>query len=275
MDTKQGYSNEDIATLMGFAHVKHGNQLPAIWEDFNSYRGKSIDFVRRQLYARMKQWSHDRCIPIRMSMYLEGTTIKALIELKFNPGEGVAHLSSADKGLSIMCCRGRTSSERIWECKDALLATESTRQLDKLLWMLKGVTQAPADNFWELKINVATFMSLVWVLFRSECDYYKGLHNIYGVLYPKEMMGQKQAFTAKHCHRITWAIIDNGHAYFDDVKTTLDFCRPDELVFPQSYLIDILKNARYATPVECLTFPRSGSERSNRPTMIMEHARLA
>jgi hypothetical protein len=85
MGTKQGYSNEDIAMLMGFAHVKHLNQLLTIWEYFNSYRGKSNDIVRRQLYAHMKQWSHDRCIPIKTSMYLEGTTIKALIEHKFNP----------------------------------------------------------------------------------------------------------------------------------------------------------------------------------------------
>jgi hypothetical protein len=85
MDMKQGYSDEDIAALMGFSHVKHGNQLPNIWEYFNSYRGKSINIVQRQLYARMKQWSHDRCIPIKTSMYLEGTTIKALIKLKFNP----------------------------------------------------------------------------------------------------------------------------------------------------------------------------------------------
>jgi hypothetical protein len=111
MDMKQGHSNEDIAALMGFAHVKRGNQLPTIWEYFNLYRSKRIDIVRRQLYARMKQWSHDRRIPIKTSMYLEGTTIKALIELKFNPGEGVAHLSSANKGLSIMCCRGHTSTE--------------------------------------------------------------------------------------------------------------------------------------------------------------------
>jgi hypothetical protein len=37
-------------------------------------------------------------IPINSSIYYDGTTIKAIMELKFNPGEGVAHLSSADKG---------------------------------------------------------------------------------------------------------------------------------------------------------------------------------
>jgi hypothetical protein len=95
------------------------------------------------------------------------------MELKFNPGEGVAHLSSADKGLTIMACCGRTSAEteRIREREEALSATEQTCQLDELLCLFKRVTRAPADNFWELKSNIATFMALIWVLFGSECDY--------------------------------------------------------------------------------------------------------
>jgi hypothetical protein len=61
--------------------------------------------------ARMNSWSYDRRIPIDSSVYLKGTKIKAIMELKFNLGEGVAHLSSADKGLSIMACHARTSTE--------------------------------------------------------------------------------------------------------------------------------------------------------------------
>jgi hypothetical protein len=76
-------------------------------------------------------------------------------------------------------------------------------------------------------------MALVWVLFGSECDYYKALRNVYATLELKEVMAQKNAFTAEHCRRITWAIIDNGQAHFDDVKTTLDFKGPDKPVFPQ------------------------------------------
>ena len=149
MDIKQGYSNKDIATLMGFAQVKHGNQLPTTWEYFNSYQGKSIDIFRRQLYAQMKQWSHDRRILIKLSVYLERTTIKAIVDFKFNHGERVAHLRLADKGLSIMSCRGRTITEmeRIWEHDDTMSAAENTRQLDKLLQMSKGVTRALVDNF--------------------------------------------------------------------------------------------------------------------------------
>jgi hypothetical protein len=200
---------------------------------------------------------HDRWIPISTSVYLEGTTIKAIIELIFNPEEGVAHLSSAYKGLSIMACWAHTSAEmeRIREREEALSATETTRQLDELLHLSKGSTRAPADNFWELKMNIATFMSLVWVLFGSECDYYKGLRNVYATLKLKEVMAQKQSFPAEHCRRITWAILDDGRAHFDDVKITLDFRGSDEPVWPQSYLIDILRNVRYALPVERANFP--------------------
>ncbi len=65
----------------------------------------------------------------------------------------MAHLSSADKGLSIMACRARTSveTERIREREEALSATKTTCQLDELLRLSKGSTRAPADNFWELK----------------------------------------------------------------------------------------------------------------------------
>ena len=98
-------------------------------------------------------------------------------------------------------------------------------------------------------------MSLVWVLFGSECDYYKGLRNVYATFELKEVMAQKQSFTAEHCRRITWAILDDGRAHFDDVKTMLDFWGPDEPVWPQSYIIDILRNVRYAIPVERANFP--------------------
>ena len=137
----------------------------------------------------------------------------------------------------------------------SLTRGKTTHQLEELLCLLKGSTRASADNFWELKMNVATFMSLVTVLFGSECDYYKGLRNVYATLELKEVMVQKQSFTAEHCRRIRWAILDDGRAHFNEVKTTLDFQGPDEPTWPQSYLIDILRNIGYVIPVERANFP--------------------
>jgi hypothetical protein len=136
----------------------------------------------------------------------------------------------------------------------ALSATEKTRLLDDLLCLPKGTTRAPADNFWELKLNIATFMSLVWVLFGSQCDYYKSLRQIFKMLKLKELYVLKASFTAENCRRITWAILDDGRAFFNDVKMTIDFAGPD-ITFPQLYLIDILNNVRYGVPVERASFP--------------------
>ncbi len=108
-------------------------------------------------------------------------------------------------------------------------------------------------------------MALVWVLFGSECGYYKGLRNVYAALELKEVMTQKLAFTAEHCRRITWAIIDDGRAHFDDVKTTLDFRGPNEPVYPQSFLINILCNVRYAIPVEGANFPEEWKRKVRTP----------
>jgi hypothetical protein len=70
----------------------------------------------------------------------------------------------------------------------------------------------------------------------------------------KEVYALKAKFTSEHCQRITWVILDDGRTFFDDVKTTIDFTGPD-MSFPQSYLIDILNNDRYAVPVERVSFP--------------------
>ena len=110
-NSKQGYREEDISALMGFSHVKKGSKLQDIWTYFHTMRSKNINVCRGQLMAQMNRWAHERHVPVDSSVYLESTTIKAIMELKFNPGEGVAHLSLADKGLSIMACRSRTSAE--------------------------------------------------------------------------------------------------------------------------------------------------------------------
>jgi hypothetical protein len=127
-------------------------------------------------------------------------------------------------------------------------------QLEDLLCLSKGTTRAPADDFWELKMIVTTFISLVWVLFGSNCNYYKSLRQIHKTLKLKEVYALKSKFSPRNCRRITWAILDNGRAFFEDVKTTMDFTGPD-MSFPQSYLINILNNVWYAVPVEQASFP--------------------
>jgi hypothetical protein len=45
--------------------------------------------------------------------------MKSILDLHFNPGEGVTHLQSATMGLSILCCRvwasHKTEEIKKWE----------------------------------------------------------------------------------------------------------------------------------------------------------------
>ena len=256
-DGKQGDAEENTAALMDVLCVKKGSQLQDIWMYVQSSWGKITNVCRQQLMACVTHWAHNQHILIDSSVYLKGATTKAVMELRFNLEGGVIHLSLADKGLTIMACRGRPSAkfERIREQEEALLVTENTRQLNELLRLSKGVTRAPMDNFWELKINIVTFMSLVCVLFGSKCVYYKSVHNVDATLELKEVMAQKSSFAVEHCGRIMWAILDNGRVHIDDVKMTLSFREPDKPVFPQLYCIDILRNVPYTIPIECANFP--------------------
>jgi hypothetical protein len=114
-------------------------------------------------------------------------------------------------------------TERVRKQEQALSATKKMRQLEDLLCLSKGTTQAPADDFWELKMNIATFMSLVWVLFGSNCNYYKSLCQIHKTLKLKEVYTLKLKFSPKNCRCITWAILDNGRAFFDDCQNNNGF----------------------------------------------------
>ncbi len=57
----------------------------------------------------MTDWAYNRHIQIDTGVFLDVDVVKAIVDLKFNPGEGVAHLNSAAKGLSILACRARTT----------------------------------------------------------------------------------------------------------------------------------------------------------------------
>ncbi len=50
----------------------------------------------------MTDWAYERRIQIDTGVFLDVDVVKAIVDLKFNPGEGVAHLNSAAKGLSIL-----------------------------------------------------------------------------------------------------------------------------------------------------------------------------
>jgi hypothetical protein len=107
----RGYMKDDIAAIMGFLGVENGRNLQEIWEIFNTSHRENIVAYWQHIVARMKQWSYNCHISINTCACLGQETIKAIVELCFNPCKGVTHLDSASKGLLVLVCCTCTSTE--------------------------------------------------------------------------------------------------------------------------------------------------------------------
>jgi len=59
-----------------------------------------------------------------------------------------------------------------------------------------------------------------------------------------------QKFSPEICHRISWAIIDDGRSFFNTVLTQQDFDGCGALPFPQSFLAGVLENVRFCNPIQ-------------------------
>ena len=251
------YSGDDVCTVMAFSGIEDPQDCQVIWTIFTEKK-KNVDACRRYLMKGMTDYVYNRRILIDGGIYLEQVTMKAILELRFNPGEGMAYVQSAAKGLSLLCCRSRANNEteEIKERELALKATEQTRQFEDYVKYVKGtVVRQPVSNYWDLKQNIATYMALLWVLFGDRCDYFINLNKIHAVMDLPEVQQLRQKFSAEICRRISWAIIDNGRSFFNTVLTQQDFDGNGALSFPQSFLAGVLENVRFCNPIQRGNFP--------------------
>ncbi len=83
---------------------------------------------------------------------------------------------------------------------------------------------------------------------------YRNLYKIYTVVDMQEVQQLKGKFTPEICRRITWAILNNGRAFFNMVLTPQDFER-GLLAFPQSFLSSILELVGFCNPIQWGNFP--------------------
>jgi hypothetical protein len=187
----------------------------------------------------MPDYAYNRRIVIDGGIYLEQDTMKSILDLHFNPGEGIVYVQSAAKGLSLHCCRppSNNETEEIKERELALNATKPTRQFkDYVKYVMGTVVRQPASNYWDLKQNIATYMALLWVLFGDRCDYFINLNEIHAVMDLPKVQQLRQKFSPEICRRISWAIINDGRSFFNMVLTQQDFDGRGTLSFPQSFL---------------------------------------
>jgi hypothetical protein len=220
---------------MAFSGIEDPQDCQVIWTIF-AEKKKNVEACWCYLMKGMTDYAYNCRIVIDRGIYLEQDTMKSILDLRFNPGEGIAYVQSAAKGLSLLCCRSRSNNKtkEIKERELTLNAMEQTRQFEEYVKYVKGtVARQPASSYWDLKQNIATYMALLWVLFGDRCDYFVNLNKIHAVMDLTEVQQLRQKFSAKVCCRISWAIINNGRSFFNMVLTQQDFDGRGALSFPQ------------------------------------------
>jgi hypothetical protein len=173
---------------MSYSGIEDPEDCQNIWTIFANKK-KNVESCRRYLMKGIQDYGYRLRISVDNGIYLEPDTMKSILDLRFNPGEGVAHLQLAAKGLSILCCWAWASHEtgEIKERELALNAMEQTQMFNDYVKYVKGTTRHPTSNYWDLKLNITMFMALVWVLFSDRCDYYRNLYKIYTVMDMQEV----------------------------------------------------------------------------------------
>jgi hypothetical protein len=161
------------------------------------------------------------------------------------------------RGVSILTCRSKTTHEEetIKDNKEARRVTAHTAQFNEVCRHQKTPPSPPPDTYFELRLSVNTFCALVWTLFGDECDYYKGLFEVCETLDLQEVHIIRKLFTADVCRRITWAMLSDGHSFFNTVLLEAQFHRGEQFKWPTSLIYKITDDVRFAKTIDRPFYP--------------------
>jgi hypothetical protein len=118
MGTKDKYSPDKVAALMGFARVNVAHKLPQFWEQVQALkksRGDSTDTFCQIITEDMATWEYDNRRDINIGVFLKKKRIDSIISLHFNLGGCVAQYAMAEQGISILafCARSTQQTETV------------------------------------------------------------------------------------------------------------------------------------------------------------------
>jgi hypothetical protein len=102
------YTRDEYGLLMAFCNVVCARNLPSIWRHFAVSKVKQVEIHRRQLQKHMEEWGHNYRTEID-TIFFEQITIKDIINLRFNPGEGIAQYCTCKQGISDLPTQSATN----------------------------------------------------------------------------------------------------------------------------------------------------------------------
>ena len=203
------------------------------------------------------KWGKKMGIPIDRGIFFAKDVVVDITKLHFSHSGGSVSLRNCEKGISNMLVLSRTPGEveaiRLFEA--AAAATKATRTLKEMEKISSSEKRHPPMEYHSLKLMVATYAALIFVLFGEKCHLYANLMKIYMILDLEEVYAVKHAFTSMICKSITWAIFEDSRMFFWRKKSPLDFDPGRPIEFCRSMLEDIMSDVRYQRWIERGNFP--------------------
>jgi hypothetical protein len=146
----------------------------------------------------------------------------------------------AQQGIFVLTCRPKTAHEveNIKATEKARWATAHTMQFNKVQHCKKTPPSPMPDNYFKLRLSVNTFCPLVWTLFGDECNYYKGLQ-VCKSLDTQKVHIIRESLTPDICQQIMWAILSDGHSFFNMILVEAQFRGRKKFKWPMSLIYNI------------------------------------
>ena len=256
-DVVRPYTKDEYGLLMAFCDVIRARDIPMIWRHFAASKVKQVEIHRRQLQKQMEEWGHNYRTEID-NIFFEQKTLEDIINLRFNPGEGIAQYRTCERGISILVCRPRgiAETERLRDIEYATEATRGTRTFKEASTLTTTKPRLPASTFHEVRRNIGTFCAFIHALFGSKCEYYLKLMDLKRIFDDSSTQTIKDAFNINVCRRIIWAIVCDGRFFFSKVRLSQDLIPGvgwrDR---PTSLLNLIMDKVMFAEPIMRPTYP--------------------
>jgi hypothetical protein len=253
------YDECDIAALMGYCGVRSPDEVPALWPQLKQTK-KPVD-QRALILNAMEQWAFDERKEIDTTFFLSKEVLEDIMKIQPNDTNTVGMNSTTARGVSnlVVLPRRMAEIETMMKLEEAADKTEYSRTLKEAERLAKAETRAPPRTYYTLKLNVATYATLVFVLYGRHCDLYRKLIAIYNILSTKEVVTCRDAFTPMICKQITWAIYDDSRSFFAKRLLPSQFQHRD-VPFPVSLLDEIYNSVRFINEIRRPTFPPSWVE---------------
>ena len=260
-DDSNMLSEYGMAALMGFCGVNNWREVPALYVVLQ--RVKDNGEARDIILEGMQQWQTDNGIEIHQNIFLPEDLIKNIRAIKPNPTKtfGTSRVSDVEF-TNLVCLPLRAAEiEAKLIAEQAAASTEANRTKNEKEKQLKGESRNPPENYWGVKLNVATTAALVSVCYGEKNRLYANLMHIYEVLKEESVVQQSFAFTPLYCRQITWAIIEDMKSYFAK-RLMPEQLKSGYIIFPKSKLSDIFSDIQFLRPIVRRTLPYSWRDTS-------------